>query len=512
MNGTMGKVISTDPLRVDVEGHAYEVGREVWESIVYTFDEKARKLAKTVKGEFEQVPLKLAAAITIHKCLSGDTLVSTDRGLISIREIKEGDSVVTADGSMRNVIASASVGKRNTLTIHTKGRREIRCTPEHRVLVIRNNIQGWVEAQRLITGDLLTTQKRSAADCDISVVLPEVVYGSRSKVITAPSRMTEDFAWWLGVMIGDGSYSDQTEGDFWLTTSSIEVRDRFIKITKSFGVNIAIRKNPRPNRHDLYFVSHPLRKWLAGIGLGYDRAPTKTVPPAVFQSSLSIRASLLRGLWDSDGSVRKGMLIFTTTSKLLVNAMHVMLDSLGIEARKMAPQLTSYTKDGKKIFTGNTSYQLRISAHAEPRFMELVGFTRLDRAQAWAAKNWTQEKCDKSSLVPWTDEVVCVDNNGEVSDVYDLEVDTNHNFFANGLLVSNSQGMSLDNVVVDLGFGAFAAGQTYVSLSRARTLQGMVLRRAVQMSDLITSTEVIKFMSGETIAKPTPAQPMLMEE
>ncbi len=82
---------------------------------------------------------------------------------------------------------------------------------------------------------------------------------------------------------------------------------------------------------------------------------------------------------------------------------------------------------------------------------------------------------------------------------------------AAAITIHKGQGMSFDNVVVDLGFGAFAAGQTYVSLSRARTLQGMVLRRPVQMTDLITSTEVRAFMSGQSIAKPTPAQPLLME-
>ena len=45
------------------------------------------------------------------------------------------------------------------------------------------------------------------------------------------------------------------------------------------------------------------------------------------------------------------------------------------------------------------------------------------------------------------------------------------------LTMHKSQGMSLDNVDIDVGMGIFADGQAYVALSRARTLEGLYLRR-----------------------------------
>lgn len=67
VNGTIGKVTSVNPLKVAVNGAEIEVEREEWESIVYEFNEETKKLSRMVKGTFAQVPLKLAAAITIHK-------------------------------------------------------------------------------------------------------------------------------------------------------------------------------------------------------------------------------------------------------------------------------------------------------------------------------------------------------------------------------------------------------------------------------------------------------------
>jgi ATP-dependent DNA helicase PIF1 len=79
---------------------------------------------------------------------------------------------------------------------------------------------------------------------------------------------------------------------------------------------------------------------------------------------------------------------------------------------------------------------------------------------------------------------------------------------AAAVTIHKSQGMSFDHAIIDFAYGAFAAGQAYVALSRLRTLEGMVLRKAVTEKDLITSPEVQSFMSGGTIARPVPVGQM----
>lgn len=79
---------------------------------------------------------------------------------------------------------------------------------------------------------------------------------------------------------------------------------------------------------------------------------------------------------------------------------------------------------------------------------------------------------------------------------------------AAAITIHKSQGLTLEKVVIDFGYGAFAAGQSYVALSRCTTLEGMVLRKALRVEDLIISPEVQKFMKGEPIANPTSLLPL----
>ncbi|MEY4425320.1 MAG: hypothetical protein RJB56_947 [Actinomycetota bacterium] len=66
--------------------------------------------------------------------------------------------------------------------------------------------------------------------------------------------------------------------------------------------------------------------------------------------------------------------------------------------------------------------------------------------------------------------------------------------------VHKSQGQTYDEVVIDMGRGAFSPGQTYVALSRVRSLDGLYLTRAIKMSDVMVDQDVLRFMAGTPTA------------
>lgn len=62
--------------------------------------------------------------------------------------------------------------------------------------------------------------------------------------------------------------------------------------------------------------------------------------------------------------------------------------------------------------------------------------------------------------------------------------------------IHKSQGQTYDEVLIDMGRGAFSPGQTYVALSRVRALTGLYLTRAIEMRDVMVDSDVVRFMSG----------------
>lgn len=58
------------------------------------------------------------------------------------------------------------------------------------------------------------------------------------------------------------------------------------------------------------------------------------------------------------------------------------------------------------------------------------------------------------------------------------------------ITIHKSQGLTLENVYLDLGGGAFAFGQTYVALSRCRTLDSLSLMKPIDIYDVMVSPRV----------------------
>lgn len=113
VNGSLGVIedISEDSIWVSLSSDTkdiIEVKKMIWEDIRYTFDKQNNKIVADVKGTFEQYPLRMAWAITIHKSQG----LTFDRAIIDVHSaFSPGQAYVALSRcrTMEGIVLSAPV-------------------------------------------------------------------------------------------------------------------------------------------------------------------------------------------------------------------------------------------------------------------------------------------------------------------------------------------------------------------------------------------------------------------
>lgn len=184
----------------------------------------------------------------------------------------------------------------------------------------------------------------------------------KRKEINLPTILTEDFAYWLGLMIGDGNIHYGKSPFICLTTGDIELRDTFCEITKSlFGVSPTLRLDE--NRWRCIIYSSSLVYYLVNslnMKHGFC-ADKKEIPEILLTSPKTVVCEFIKGHMDTDGCAngRNGVILVSKSKKLLSVEQELLL-KMGIIS-SVRPQ-----KDG--------CYRLYIGGKHISVFSQYIGF------------------------------------------------------------------------------------------------------------------------------------------
>jgi ribonucleoside-diphosphate reductase alpha chain len=161
-------------------------------------------------------------------------------------------------------------------------------------------------------------------------------------------------------------------------------------------------------------------------------------------SALKVRG-FLRGLYSANGSVCGGRVTLKASSFPVIDAVQLMLSSLGIRSYYTVNKAHNVEFDNG-TYTCRESYDLNITTDRK-KFRELIGFihphknVKVDEACSTKARNWTKETYD----------IVEKEFVGKLP-VWDIEVeDAEHVYWTGGLKVSNcSEFIFLDDTSCNL--------------------------------------------------------------
>ncbi|MBX3012136.1 MAG: SpoVR family protein [Caldilineaceae bacterium] len=402
-------------------------------------------------------------------CAVGDTLVSTNLGLLRLDEIVENRLPVRVSDGVREqqVYDWAKFADRATVRMTTRRGFVLEGSITHRIrlqngdwrrldelqlgdtVAVAPAIHQWPTELHSLTWQPIRRMTLQDVAMDVGVNLSTVIrYREKTHVsrhaavlepvlaayekerttlsfqqnnridLPLPTHITADFAAFLGYLIGDGHIS-RTNREVGLTTADEEQAERFMQLGSAlFGLMPARKRDG--NRWRVRFYSQTLIDLLVHLGLPTGvAAREKQVPAVILQSPKVVVSAFLRAYFDCDGYVGKQGVILSTFSECLSRMTQLLLLQFGILSRRRQQH------DG--------GWHLHIAGQSAHCFAEEIGFG-LTRKQA-ALNAYLQDR-QWFKAESWVDEVAMLEPSQAT--VYDLSVEETHCYAANGLINHNS--------------------------------------------------------------------------
>jgi ribonucleoside-diphosphate reductase alpha chain len=416
-----------------------------------------------------------------NPCFAGEMRVATDKGLIAIKSlvtrVAEGESfqVYTHDATNPesptetiDITTPTQVmvtGTNQILRLEFSDGRVLRCTANHRLWTAN---RGWVRADELAETDQVRLIDREIdfgmASWEIPVSTNPDTYmlhkSSRKYTVNLPEKWTEDFAHYLGWLVGDGSVTNDTVVTVYGTSeeqqSTMILHQALLtEINGGFTLKPAKMAN---GTYQLRIGRKAFRRFIEALGVSRAKAGEKRVPWSIFEAPKPIVAAFLRGLYDADGCVRYGdttrYVGLASASKELLRDVQQLLDTFGIHgsiytSRRLEVATFGYTtKSGEtRSYRGRSEINdLRIMGSDLQTFFESIGFELsvkndilqqiLVETSRYATRHWVRLK--ERSEDGW-------------ETTYNLTEPKNHSYLTLGILTSNcSEYMFLDDTACNL--------------------------------------------------------------
>ena len=293
----------------------------------------------------ERRELVLSIGRRSGKCILGDSLVLTDRGIKRIDEMgdPEGPEVqplevgVAQEGIKKSRSAYFyNGGVRATRTLTTHCGYQLGGTDNHRIKVLTDQgLVGWKYLADLREGDVVCIHRNTnlwASECvDCTPFHNDKGY----KDLTFPTLLDEEWGRLLGYLVGDGlwNYKGRVEVTVEHPETWETLKDLYTRLLGSYSVAMDKRTE---NTGAIKFSSVGMRAFLHDLGfrLGTD-CDAKMVPWSILQSPHSVVQAFLRGLFEADGGVESNgkVVSFSTASGRLAREVQTLLLNLGIVSR-----------------------------------------------------------------------------------------------------------------------------------------------------------------------------------
>lgn len=295
-------------------------------------------------------------AAAMRYCVSGDTLVATEKGLMAIKDIspKTEENIEIKVLSRERIINNASKwfdsGVHPTIQIETQNGFFLKGSCNHPILTWTKGLTGqpcfvWKLLNQLKIGDTAVIDR--TADLlwpKKKVLLKEYwpAYQKRREKKILPESLDENLAFILGALVAEGTIKNNeiefcnSDEEFLISFETCWQKvfpdcrlHRFLRKPTSFGKK-AYQTREIHSRHVVEF--------LRNIGLTPVKSREKKIPFLIFNSPKSVVASFLRAYFEGDGSIsysgKMTELSAISSSEILIKQLQIVFLRFGIASTK----------------------------------------------------------------------------------------------------------------------------------------------------------------------------------
>ena len=330
-------------------------------------------------------------------CLTGDTLVSTDRGLVRLAELgdvygdrwQDLDLMVSTDEGPRRATKFFVNGEEPTRAIRTEGGYAIQGTLTHRVKIVDAQSGAWVwkRLADIAPGDLLPLQMGSLPGEPRRVPLPvlDQAYYVGDRHLQVPDEVTADLAELVGYFMGDGSL--HAKGiRLCVADTDLDVAERLGVLSKElFGLAPIVTQ--QEGYREVTLQSVRLARWWQAAGFAktlpeadhVGKGWVPRVPSAILEANdPAVYSAFLRGLFEADGTVLEGVPSVSTAHESFAAETRTLLLTLGLAAT------TRRTTSG----WGGDILQVRLrNVDHALNFDEMIGFIGERKSKLMVARS-----------------------------------------------------------------------------------------------------------------------------
>lgn len=304
---------------------------------------------------------KVVLVETDPHCVSGDTMIATDRGIVYINELMTSDLVdhdpyIVPDGlelkiaNKKEMVRSGGViykGNKPTRKIILYGGYELVCTDDHKV----ETEKGFIQFKDLKKGD--------------KVIISRGTYRNRKE--GNPTDYSIGFV--LGAFQGDGSFGSSDIVKFTIGKERKQEFGEAIKFHFKRGFNIDVVTEGKHYTNENTKILQ-VRRWGFHRFLKSINIKSGNVPVYIRTGSKQLFAGYVAGLLASDGCSANGLLQFTTKYEQLAKELQLMLLYYGMLTRR-----TSKVTTESSYKAGQTHWTLYINAgESTNTLLGLVGY------------------------------------------------------------------------------------------------------------------------------------------